>query len=95
MTTHKKVGHTPGPWHTENYAGEHRIIGPPNGYAYVVARIQKAGSSVKANAALISAAPELLEACKMIIAINDCGCHITNNEIKKIKQAISKAQGEE
>jgi len=38
------------------------------------------------------AAPELLEALKLVVATTECGCHLTNKDVTQIKQALSKAE---
>lgn len=95
----KRVGHTPGPWiermmttieegvecrqpsYREIIAGKGFY---PEGFGIT-------GFMSKDNAALIAAAPELLEACKVVTRMNDFKefGHVT----KKIEQAIAKAEG--
>lgn len=63
----KQVGHTPGPWNCNRAsAGGHNIIvsevAPVD--VCVVSRANKDPSEIDANARLISAAPELLQACQ-------------------------------
>jgi len=56
--------HTPGPWTVEE--GTHII--PANGGGSVAAAYGDDLEQAYANAALIAAAPELLAACKQVIA---------------------------
>lgn len=60
--------HTPGPW---NYnEGTRDVIVSKNGYNDVlIAQLYKIGSQHEANARLIAAAPELLEACKAALEV--------------------------
>lgn len=65
--------HTPGPWHTgEGQAN--RIVYAPNGYAICDTKVFHCYSTThedKANARLIAAAPDLLEALEAIQAYAD------------------------
>ena len=109
--------HTPGPWHMHEEhggaSGGHEIhtnfdIGGDKGH-YVVATI-KIHSTVdletsRANARLITAAPELLEACKLLYkaweellpnlkngVVQDYGLVLTTAPLKATA-AIAKAEG--
>jgi len=91
--------HTPGPWHVEKYqvplgAGHYQIVGNnTHEIAYIPLR--------SGDAALIAAAPEMLEALKLCVTttddiakgtVTDLGmrlCYINAT----IKQAITKAEG--
>ena len=61
--------HTPGPWkvHGQNIISYHELN---IGIAKVLSNI---GQPAKANAALIAAAPELLEACKFFMTALETG----------------------
>jgi hypothetical protein len=69
-TTTLSGKHTPGPWRYERQnpsptTGEHMIAGGKPGY---LAEVRDCGSGdVAANALLIAAAPELLEALKAVL----------------------------
>lgn len=57
-------GHTPGPWAYRPTNNGHMVAGAKPGY---LAEVRDCGSGcVKANARLIAAAPELLEALRVI-----------------------------
>lgn len=58
MSTNTK--HTPGPWDVDYHTTS---ILP---YKYTISSIQETGSEAEANARLIAAAPELLEALQII-----------------------------
>ena len=91
MTT----AHTPGPWHSMEFSD---VVTSQSGW--VVARGGPVGGSrpaadeeVWANARLIAAAPDLLEAC--ITAIDwlaDKGVDPNHSEAKRIRAAIAKAE---
>ena len=78
-----KTNHTPGPWLT---FGHHVTADDPNrsGYTVAVAHVPNPSDNVRpaigtreANAALIAAAPELLEALANLNYLTNCKC---NNE---------------
>ena len=86
---------TPGPWHigTPPPNGE-QTIGTTQGLMVAVATT---GTSVptKANARLIAAAPDLLEA---LIELADCGAEAWGEDrpcVKWARAAIAKATGEQ
>ena len=100
------MSHTPGPW---RYAktngnpthGEHMIAGAKPGY---LAEVRDCGSGdVKANARLISAAPDLLAALEAINPVpgeyyydgsSDLpGCELMRDDVSTIRAAIAKARG--
>lgn len=71
------AGHTPGPWCAEpaDMFGDHNIVLGDNAddaraIAAVVSNL-RAPSEVEANARLIAAAPDLLEACQELIGVID------------------------
>lgn len=85
------MDHTPGPWRID-------------GFCRCVARdevvVEVFGQNRTANADLIAAAPELLEACKALLDGGpDCGCEAEGHICgwPKVKQqaevAIAKAEG--
>lgn len=81
--------HTPGPWHhfKSEYTGEF-CIGSQT--LPILARTHNYPEQSEANAQLIAAAPELLEACKalqMEAAARGCGLRIAD-------EAILKAEGQ-
>lgn len=89
------VKHTPGPWKAELRDGMKTISSHEEPYT-IICKPHHAGGDVEANARLIAAAPELLE------ALEDLTFHVMNNsipfsvlqeKIKKAQQAIAKAEG--
>lgn len=93
--------HTPGPW--EAHRGtEVNYLPPDSNMAYRVAYMDMSGNGVvgqrhAANARLIAAAPDLLEACEASLAALDFadqdrfdGGALT----KQLREAIAKAQGQ-
>ena len=93
----EKGKHTPGPWeaHKTHY-GDDRTwdVSSP---LRTVATINDGDGLAEANARLIAAAPELLEALEILVAPDDGKIRV--DEIKsnfaKGKAAIRKARGEE
>lgn len=80
-----KTLHTPGPWPTRESA-THVTVTNASGYA--VFHDDKRIPGVMADARLIAAAPELLDACKA--ALSD-----DQPYIEKCRAAIAKATGEQ
>ena len=67
MTTATKQGHTPGPWHVEDAPDSGLIFIRSHPAEVSLANIRKGQDHPnEANARLIAAAPELLEALKAI-----------------------------
>lgn len=89
--------HTPGPWKVDKYidSGKPSLSVSANG-SEVAQASSWAGDGADeagANARLIAAAPELLEACREAKEVLDdlpCGAA---EALKKIDAAISKAEG--
>lgn len=78
--------HTPGPWNvTVNYEDEAFSIDDSLGFPIAIAL------KIEANARLIAAAPDLLEACKL--ALSSCEPHSVVH--RKISDAVTKAEGDE
>lgn len=91
--------HTPGPWlvarngkagHTfriwrNNHAGELSPKGQNEGYACISTSVWG-----EPNARLVSAAPDLLHACKLILAASES---IPPETFAVVKAAIAKAEG--
>lgn len=99
--------HTPGPWRVERQnggptTGEWMIAGAKPGY---LAEVRDCGSGcAKANARLIAAAPELLDALEDVLWCIDHGpscqigvverCRCSMCVAGRIRAAIAKAKGE-
>lgn len=87
--------HTPGPWHVgdldKNYqrivCGEHIEIATC--WHHCVGSIER---EMEANARLIAAAPDLLEACRYIVEAGETGDEML--AIENARAAIAKATGE-
>ncbi len=82
---------TPGPW-TEH----HNLIEDATGRNILAIIDYTQSGYVRANARLIAAAPDLMEACKSILAGNvDKGTYwiVDRADIEKVIQAIAKAEG--
>ena len=87
----EEIKHTPGPWeacgkavHAET--GREIVFGSHN---------TRSGSDEeqRANARLIAAAPELLEALGLIVAQVKAGGHIYASHLERAEAAIAKAEG--
>lgn len=98
--------HTPGPWvfigHEAQGLGEYAQIGQIGAFSDVVARVctkHKANHSLnkcgQANARLIAAAPELLDALAGLIGCIDHGSDDPGARLDAARAAIAKATGEQ
>jgi hypothetical protein len=99
----KEMKHTPGPWDVlSNYGERDRVLQAnfkDNGGCYVC---QTYGKDKQANARLIAAAPELLEACekllkRAVLGLEQSASHYGLTNCKAIGRAIgaiAKARGE-
>lgn len=100
--------HTPGPWIAKKtcQSGKVQILGISEGYTYTIMTISPSinksakGDEMQANARLITAAPELLEALEGLQAWMDDKFkeHISEygdlDLFKDARAAIAKARGE-
>jgi hypothetical protein len=92
--------HTPGPWEVKGPSqnGHCRRIFAGDEYIAIAGGSDQPMRTIRANADLIAAAPELLEACqKMITAFEYSGSNLVGAEYmakESIKAAIEKATGE-
>lgn len=93
MKTENKVKHTPGPWVVNHEWVEHKEKLGSMEIIDTIARIDYIGpiGIRQANALLISAAPFLLEACKIVWANMPQNMKDSN---VILKAAILKAEGE-
>lgn len=87
--------HTPGPWRLSGHSEDSpEKLSVEDGYGYFIAEVDF-GLAQKANARLIAAAPELLEALESILASSDAGnAAILDRLTSKARAAIAKATGE-
>lgn len=93
--------HTPGPWHIDQLAtGNLRIraVDQNDGLLCFVAAIygdqidSVVGNEVRANARLIAAAPDLLEAAKELLALMDAVPVFLRYEFEPLRSALKKAE---
>jgi len=87
------MSHTPGPWHYQSSAGDHDylVYDEDNGKDIAIVR-----NFDVANARLVAAAPELLEACETLanyVADLEGGNGRTFGIVTKARAAIAKAKG--
>ena len=89
--------HTKGEWVAEfesAYSGGSIFAIDDNKREYICTT----SGNAKANAQLISAAPDLLEACElaedMLFGLKSRGVYVDNKEYLSIQKAINKATGE-
>jgi hypothetical protein len=108
--TERAIGHTPGPWRVDlnQYDNEYRVYADGEEKCPVINSLFKAKGEIGlANARLIAAAPDLLE------ALEDAARHFENiayeikrgnvsnaaeiakNNVRYAKEAIAKAEGQE
>jgi len=91
--------YTPGPWTAEakDLGGEvpsWRVYNMPEGQQ--VASVHRwNGEGDEANAHLIAAAPDLLEACKEALVRLECHNHPDGRRLDNLRAAIAKAEGQE
>ncbi len=90
--------HTPGPWNVNFETGEvlseAAVIGTIYG-AWTEHLNDPISEECKANARLIAAAPELLEACKSALGYRKQTHHGTDKCIAILTGVIAKAEGDE
>ncbi len=84
--------HTPGPWNVLEFKESLHITGGPRKRGLSLARIVLDDDEDKANARLMAAAPELLEAAEWLLAeaARESG-HFES--AKQLRKAIAKAEG--
>ena len=85
--------HTPGPWYVaELCANRIKVESHQDGY---VAEVWRYGADGDANARLISAAPELLEALKGLLSHLESWkiLETADGDIARTRAAIAKAEG--
>ena len=89
----QKAAHTPAPWHFKKLAmhdGGHVVMfTAQNGQR--THRLDCAGEFKEADAQLIAAAPELLEACRLVEKAQRDGDYMT--AFLAVRAAITKAKG--
>ena len=88
-----KTEHTKGPWRTEGF--ENLVVNSAEGYTMTLAAGGKDAclDELKANARLIAAAPELLDALRELCADKYLSDPINLERMKNARAAISKAEG--
>jgi hypothetical protein len=83
--------YTPAPWNYSNTAGSHQFAVYEQEIGQDIAIVYNRNEHSEANARLISAAPELLEACKYVIdSAIDFGAY--EREFRILSSAIAKAE---
>lgn len=86
------MNHTPGPWHKGETVGLRNIILSPKG-GMIAKILTKGDSGINANANLISAAPEMLQALEAIVNLPGPP-KLSIHVLMLVNQAIKKAKGE-
>ena len=85
--------HTPGPWKIRSFYNQDIVyINAEDDKGFGIAEIL--GENKEANARLIASAPELLEACKVILDA-DMGKSLPKSYRTMLEQAIAKVEGKE
>ena len=88
------MNHTPGPWELGYSDLGSQIISSADGYVAVVHYWSRPEQEMKANARLIAASPDLLEACEEFVRKVECGEAKSKRSYTQMKAAIAKAGGE-
>lgn len=91
-----KTKHTPGPWNFIEQGDPDEFVLLANEHRWVIALRMNGELRLEeeiANASLIAAAPELLEALDDIIGLAEAGRMV--HVINRAKAAIAKAKGEQ
>jgi hypothetical protein len=97
------IEHTPGPWHAVKYATRTEILArrkaqrKMTSIALVYGSDEDDSEQADANARLIAAAPELLEALQDVLCTLTMDAEWTKDcyEVRKAEAAIAKATGAE
>ena len=85
------MSHTKGPWTALSFT-ESTILIKANGRPKAIAEVR--GEANRANAALIAAAPEMLDALELLINDNRLMNAMNKEQSKAIMYSINKAKGE-
>ena len=96
MTTQRQTGHTPGPWAINEWCDCVHKADPND--SYIIAERPHGGIGkdfFEANAALIAAAPELLEVCRKWVNTYDSSRNISEKHdlARETAAIIRKAMG--
>lgn len=95
MRTPLLLTHTPGPWGVETKGSKHFVDGSDGLTVCVVDRqgVRCNRAENEANAVLIAAAPELLAACKTLLADPYLSDSINSDRMAACRIAVAKAEG--
>lgn len=88
--------HTPGPWVINQFPQSSADISIGAVGTPLIAKVALRDVSIveqSANALLIAAAPEMLDALKIAVMQNSCDVLMTGKELRKCDAAIAKAMG--
>ena len=87
--------HTPGPWIKPQSGEGFTICGPERrGIRGIICKIYSTCEDMEANARLIAAAPELLEACRKIVREENSLSTVRQVVMESARAAIAAAVGE-
>lgn len=93
-----KTAHTRGPWQLSNATPAGRFVGSsPDGVLGIAMAFGDTPDEQDANARLIAAAPDLLEACQAILTLLEQGQADTltlEHDGAYLRAAIAKAEGQ-
>lgn len=90
------MGHTPGPWKVEiDSDGSVLIMCSDGAHRYYIGDMEDTCTECHANARLIAAAPDLLEACRAFIEADMQWTDVANAVLEQMEAAIAKAEGRE
>jgi hypothetical protein len=95
VTSHKQpLGYTPGPWGFKRASSTSKNILDIEGGGKLLAFTAATCDESAANARLITAAPDLLEASERMVAATEADQHFIGVEHDALKAAIAKARGQ-
>lgn len=95
------MSHAPGPWtvldHTKEPPTQEILCIPETGFALECEPFESISDTDRANANLIAAAPDLLEACELLLALvetNESRLGFVSHQGNVARAAIKKARAE-
>ena len=90
------INHSPAPWKASKTDDDEVFVFPTGPWSHAVARLyaRKDEAERLANAALIAAAPELLEALECLLSFCPAETEVQDRKVLAARAALRKARGE-